>query len=187
VLNGLPDNPYSEASHLVVDAVMARSHGPGAPAAFFTTNNVAFPAERFRQIGGMDDAWGIAGGEDRDLCWRWIRQGFPVAKAGSAIVRHQHSLTLSTFWRQHFHYGRGACKLRRRAGARERGAIPFESGDFYAGLVLRPLGRHRLPQALGLSLLILLSQAATAAGFVRQRVGVSRGPASAVLTSDSRP
>jgi predicted dehydrogenase/GT2 family glycosyltransferase len=188
VLNGLPDNPYSEASHLVVDALMER--GRRGATAFFSTNNVAFPAERFREIGGMDPGWGIAGGEDRDLCWRWVRRRFPMVKADAAIVRHQHPLALGTFWRQHYHYGRGACKLRRRVGERQAGAIPFESGAFYAQLMLRPLGQHRPARALVLSALILLSQAATAAGFTRERARAARGSGQvgeAALTRDSRP
>src|SRR5262249_1323176 len=139
-------------------------------AAFFSTNNVAFPAEPFREIGGMDATWSIAGGEDRDLCRRWVRHGYPLIKAPAAIVRHCHALTLAEFWRQHFHYGRGACQLRRRSVERDGDPLPFESAAFYGRLVTRPFAIHPPARALSLSALIVLSQGATVAGFVRQYV-----------------
>lgn len=87
-----------------------------------------------------------------------------------AIVEHGHSLSLSRFWSQHFNYGRGACQLRRSAEkSRRTGKIGLAHPGFYFDLVCYPLtsGVTRYPYAT--AGLLLLAQAATAAGFVRER------------------
>src|SRR5215218_3851521 len=53
-LNGLPGNPYSSATQLLMDYLYAYHNANPADARFFATNNLALPAARFRQIGGFN-------------------------------------------------------------------------------------------------------------------------------------
>ena len=148
-----------------------RLHGSpalsGLPALVFASNNLAVPAELFRARGGFDARFLRAAGEDREFCHRWASSGGRFAYAPEAVVRHEHHLGLRSFWRQHFTYGRGALRFHRILAAPGRPARTPAS--FYLGLLASPLtSRERRP--LGLVMLLLLSQVATAAGYWRERL-----------------
>jgi GT2 family glycosyltransferase len=166
-LNGLPGNPYSSATQLLMDYLYAYHNADLADPRFFATNNLALPAAPFRQIGGFNTRYLRvgAGGEDRELCDRWRSLGYRLSYAPDAVVYHRHHLGLLSFWRQHFLYGRGAVVYRRAVSARGR-PFQFESWRFYLGLLRYPWVRTRGRQALLLGLLLVVSQLATAAGFL---------------------
>jgi GT2 family glycosyltransferase len=170
-LNALPNNPYSTATHLLVD-YFSQWHASHGASIFFASNNLAVPAELFRSRGGFDTSFPRAGGEDRELCHRWSRSGGRFTYAPDAVVRHEHHLGLHSFWRQHFTYGRGALHFHRRmARAAHRPARTLPS--FYLGLVASPLAGRERRRAL-LVMLLVLAQVATAAGYWRERL--SREP-----------
>jgi GT2 family glycosyltransferase len=126
-VNALPRNPYSSASQLLIDFLYRCHNQRPGQARFLTSNNLVVPAERFRSIKGFDTSFHLAGGEDRELCDRWLHHGYGMIYAPEAIVYHAHSLTLNTFWRQHFNYGRGAFQFRRVRASRGSGRIKLES------------------------------------------------------------
>ena len=79
-INGLPDNVYAAASQLLIDYLYqyqasVSTHGERAAPAFFTANNFGVPAALFRRVGGFDESFPLAGGEDRELCDRWQHLG----------------------------------------------------------------------------------------------------------------
>jgi hypothetical protein len=53
--------------------------------------------------------YGLAAGEDRELCDRWLHRGGSLRFAPRAVVVHCHVLGLRSFLRQRFGCGRGAC------------------------------------------------------------------------------
>ena len=173
-VNALPGNAYSSASQLVVDYVYehhaaARArNGGGAPAAppFFASNNLAVPAALFAEVGGFDESFPLAAGEDREFCDRWQAHGYRLLLAPDALVQHAHALSFQTFWRQQMNYGRGAFRLRRARSSRGAEAIGFEPLSFYRRLVTYPVRAPRQRSALLLMALMLVSQMATALGFV---------------------
>ena len=106
------------------------------------------PARRLRALGGFDERFGLAAGEDRDLCSRWLEQGGELVYVPGAIVAHSHELDLGGFWRQHYGYGRGTYlqrKLRAARGqrlrARARGDLRHSLGGG-AGVDQRAGGPH---------------------------------------------
>ena len=109
--NGLPDNPYAVAAQLILDMgerdQNQRHYGP----VFFPANNLAFPADALRSIGGFDESYQTS--EDRELCRRWLRAGHGLVKAPDALVTHCPLMNLRTFWRKHLAYGRGAAQFHR--------------------------------------------------------------------------
>lgn len=112
-VNALPGNLYSRAAQGIADAAMAHHNRfPGTPR-FFPSNNLAVPAAPFAELGGFDTEIRKPGGEDRDLCERWLELGRPLAEAKGAVVRHAHSLDLREFWQQQSAYGAGAFHHRR--------------------------------------------------------------------------
>lgn len=179
-ITAFPENAYACASHLLLDFLYAYYDGGRAPARFLIASNLAASRDRLEELGGFDDRMQLAGGEDRDLCERWQRAGWPVRFVEDAIVRHYSDPSPGDFWRRHFTYGRGASHLadaRARRGA-ERARL--EPPRFYLDLVRLPLaagaanGRSR-SRALLLSGLLLASQAAYAAGFAWEETRRSNG------------
>jgi GT2 family glycosyltransferase len=138
------------------------------PAGFFTTNNVAFPAEQLAAVGGMDPTWSISGGEDRDLFDRWAQAGNGLIHIPEMIVHHCHPLTLTSFWRKHFNYGRGAFAFRRVYANRRKQRLRLDRPSFYLAVLALPFGRYPWRRALERSFLLALSQIANAAGFFVQ-------------------
>lgn len=159
-VNALPGNPYSSASQTLIDYLYAYYNRGAAPEPMFTTSNLALPRVEFLQIGGFDQRFSRAGGEDRELCLRWARSGREILYAPTAIVHHAHCLGLRTFLRQHFNYGRGAARFHR---IRESAPIP-EPPSFYRELILYPW-RERHRGRARQSALLAVSQVANVAGY----------------------
>ncbi len=172
-LNALPHNVYSTTSHLIVEYLYTYYNADPARPRFFTSNNLALPRDRFHEIGGFDTTFPHAAAEDREFCERWLHHGYPMAWAPETLVYHAHALTFRTFWRQHFNYGRGAFRfhrLRAERGARHLGLEPL---SFYLNLLRHPFSQARSPHALVLATLVMVSQAAIAAGLLWE-VGAAR-------------
>ena len=183
-LNALPDNSFSSASQLLCDYLYGYYNRDPDRARFFTSNNLALAAERFDEIGGFDAAFVLPAAEDRDFCDRLASAGVSLVYTPEAMVHHGHELSLGTFLRQHFTYGRGACRfreIRERRGRRVR----LEPPSFYLDLVREPFADERGGRALSLAALLVVAQAANAAGFARETAGAAAGRAK--LGAPQRP
>jgi GT2 family glycosyltransferase len=170
VINGLPDDPYAAASQRIATYVAGHyAEGRGGER-FFTTNNFALSAERFRELGGFDETIPGWTAEDKEFCDRWRDRDYPMVWVPGAPVHHAHALTLRRFVRQHFDYGRGICAFRlKRKPSKGKRLVPEPAG-FYSSLILHPLRRERNARAVRAVLLLALSQAATIAGAVSAAV-----------------
>jgi GT2 family glycosyltransferase len=161
-LNALAENPYSVTSHAIMEYVYAYYNVDPNHARFFASNNLSMPADLFNAIGGFNAGWPVPASEDRELCDRWLHQGYRMTYAPEAIVYHAHSLTFRTFCRQHFNYGRGAFRFHQRRARRGRGPFRPEL-RFYSALLgypfLKQCGLRVLP-------ILLLWQLANTAGFL---------------------
>jgi GT2 family glycosyltransferase len=163
-LNALPDNPYSTASQLLIEYLYTYYNADPTRAGFLTSNNLALPAERFRAVGGFDATLRRAS-EDRELCDRWLSHGYGMVYAPEALVYHAHALTLRTFWRQHFNYGRGAFYFHWARARRGQTRVRVEPLTFYLSLLRYPSLQVQNRQALLLAALLMVAQVANAAGF----------------------
>jgi len=172
-VNALPENPYSTASQDLIDYLYRSFNAQQAK--FFTSNNMALSSTLFTQVGGFDKYFPFAAGEDRDFCDRWLGQGYGLTYTPEAVIYHAHALTLRTFWRQHFNYGRGAFHFHRLRSQRRQGLVNLEAPGFYARLLTWPFKPTQLrrPWGLYLAWLNLLSQVATVAGYGREAIGRS--------------
>ena len=151
VRNALDRNAYAATTQMICEYLRLP-----------TTNNLAVPAAAFRAAGGFDASWPLAAAEDREFVERWLAQGRGISWAPAAVVDHAHELSLGTFFRQHYIYGRGAYYFRRVA----RGAVRLERTSFYWNLLRYPAVAGRP----GLVPPLLISQFATTLGFLRQRL-----------------
>ncbi|MBI4790120.1 MAG: glycosyltransferase [Chloroflexi bacterium] len=172
-VNGLTDNISATASQLLIDYLYAYYNRDPNRAAFVASNNLAAPRARFIEMGGFDASFPRAAAEDRDFCDRWLARGNALVYAADAVVCHAHALSLKSFVRQHWSYGRGARHFRRARARRGHAHLSIEPLRFYRDLVLHPFAR-RTPRAGLLSFLLLLTQVANAAGFFREAWNVDR-------------
>lgn len=166
--NTLPLDPYATATQLLMDSVYEYHEERPAGQRFYSTTNLAVPADRFRQIGGFSEDYLHAAGEDYDFCARWNESGFGASYAPDAIVGHAHGHNLASFCKQHFTYGRALLRVRQRAARRQRRAIRLEPARFYSRLLAYPVRHGRGMRRWTQAALVLLSQVATAAGAARE-------------------
>jgi glycosyltransferase involved in cell wall biosynthesis len=163
--NALADNASAHTSQVIVDTAYAYYNPDPDRATFFASNNLAVPAAAFRALGGFDPRFRVS--EDRELCDRWCASGRRMSYVPEALVEHAHVLTLRGFWRQHFHYGRGAFRFH--AARAARGAGPFRpEWAFYARLLGHPFIRERGRRRLETLLLLSVAQFANGAGFIAE-------------------
>ncbi|VAX25422.1 Glycosyl transferase, group 2 family protein [hydrothermal vent metagenome] len=164
------DNIYSTASQFLVDYLYSYYNKDQYEARFLTSNNLALPADSFREMGGFDNSFPLAAGEDRDFCSRWTGRGKRIIYVPEAVVRHSHSLTFGAFCKQHFNYGRGAFHFHEARAKRNEERIKVEPLSFYLDLIRYPFTLRRGWQALSLTALLMLTQAANAWGFFREKL-----------------
>jgi GT2 family glycosyltransferase len=160
-VNALPRNLWSCASQTLIDYLYEYYNTGSHTDPMFTTSNLALPRSEFERMGGFDERFTRAGGEDREICMRWARNGGRLIYARDAVVLHSHRLGPRSFLRQHFTYGRGAADFHRLRGS---DPIP-EPPSFYRDLVFFPW-RRRLRRKTRMSALLAASQVANAAGYV---------------------
>ncbi len=161
-INALTQNPCSSASQLILDAVYAHYNANPDRARFFASQNMAMPLDRYRQLGGFDTRFQTS--EDRDLCDRWAASGLPLTYVHSAVMFHSHAMTLARFFRQHFHYGRGAHRFHLARAKRGAGDFEVDSG-FYVECLIRPFTTAKGLWALQLFSLLMVWQVANTLGF----------------------
>ncbi|MBE9212590.1 glycosyltransferase [Plectonema cf. radiosum LEGE 06105] len=164
-LNALPDNLYSTTSQVLIDYLYNYYNLGAKRSNFFASNNFALPSKRFQALGGFDTTFPLAAGEDREFCDRWLQFGNKMVYAPEVQVYHAHNLTLSSYWRQHFHYGRGAFCFHQIRAKRADTQIKVEPISFYWNLLTYPLSQPTPQPKLLLSALLFISQVAGVAGF----------------------
>jgi cellulose synthase/poly-beta-1,6-N-acetylglucosamine synthase-like glycosyltransferase len=170
-----PENSiFGRASQALVSFLYEYFAAPH-PLSFFCSNNFAFPRAPLLELGGFDESCPLPAAEDRDLGARWKQQG-ELRFVPDAVIVHRQSLSLWTFCRQQYRYGKGAFQFwhrRRNAGGPGNRLEPLQ---FYSAMLRYPFRRERLPRALAISLLFVASQAATALGYLRERLKFGRPP-----------
>ncbi len=169
VVNLLADDPFSEASQLILDMVYDYYNRDPGNARFFASMNVGLPRASFLANGAFNADFRTA--EDRELCDRWRGSGHRLVYEPGAEIGPAHRLDARSFWRQHMSYGRGADQYHRVRHERASGSILKESSFHLAlpGLVLRHLRGRGLRRATVQLAILALWQVANAAGFFSSR------------------
>ena len=167
-INALSSNPFSTASQKLIDYLYEYYNPAKGKDAFFASNNIAMPTANFRALNGFDVSFPLAAAEDRDFCDRW-NQAYPMVYVPEARINHYHKLSLASFWKQHFGYGRGAFCFHQIRSQRAAKDIEVEPLSFYFKLLSYPFYQvDRQPKIL-ISGLFFLSQVANVAGFFWER------------------
>lgn len=167
-INALADNPFSTASQKLIDYLYDYYNPAKGKDAFFASNNIAMPTANFRALKGFDVSFPLAAAEDRDFCDRWNRS-YPMVYVPEAQIDHYHKLSLTSFWKQHFGYGRGAFCFHQIRSQRAAKEIEVEPLSFYFNLLFHPFFEVSKQPKLLISSLFLVSQIANVAGFFWER------------------
>ena len=173
-VNWRKSNPYAETTQLVADYIYEHYNPTKRRDGFFPTNNLGVPREAFLEMGGFDQ--GLRYGEDRDFCYRWASNGKIFIDVPRSIVYHDHNLTMGSFLRLHFSYGRGTCLFRIGCNKKGLSSVPLSSAAWYLALILSGYHKHRGLKGCFLSLLLAACQIATAAGIFHEFFGNADGP-----------
>ncbi|MCK5147561.1 glycosyltransferase [bacterium] len=166
VINALGDNFYSTASHVLIDYLYGYFNKDPENATLLTSNNLVLPEKQFREMGGFDTTFPLAAAEDREFCYRWVALGHPLVYAEETRIDHAHHLTMRSFWRQHYNYGRGAYHFHQIRAEQELCRIKTEPISFYYKLIRYGFKSNHGSIKIFITALLLLSQAANAMGFV---------------------
>jgi len=169
-VNSLADNLFDTASQMLIEYLFAYYNHDSNQARFIISNNLSLSRKQFNTVGGFDTVFSNAGGEDREFCEHWRHYGYRTIYAPEVLVYHAHGLTFSSFWRQHFNYGRGAFLFRQKCLHNRRQRIRLEPLTFYLKLLSYPSFHSSKQPAIRLSALLLLSQVANALGYLSKRM-----------------
>jgi GT2 family glycosyltransferase len=181
-----PAHGVLSAAHQALVNYVTRQWSGDAGPTFLASNNLVFPAAALRSLGGFDETFPFAAGEDRDLCDRWVAAGHRMVDAPDAAVVHAHQPDFMSFCRIHYRYGRGAFQFRHRSAARHHRQVHLERATFYLGLLLEPFTAESQFRAPILAATLLVSQLCHAAGYVRERWSDQRAAALAPAAAASR-
>ena len=168
-INALPQNIYATASQMLIDYLYGYYNADPLHARFLISNNFAFPSDRFHGIGGFDTTFTRAGGEDRELCHRWVQKGHRMIYAKEALVYHTHALSLRSFFQQHFNYGYGASHFHCLRNGHGQRRIELEPLAFYTDLLRYPFLKSIGLRSLLVAILFLVSQSANGIGYFSNR------------------
>lgn len=169
IINDIKGNLFSTASQIIIDYLYG-CYNNSDHAQYAVTSNLAMPVEGFNAIGGFDMNFIMPGGEDRDLCARWVDHGFRIIYEPEAVVRHRHSLSLRGFLRQHYNYGRGAFFFHQKRAEFNPDVKTMESFMFYVNLITYPIFRGAHKKRSALVILLALSQVSILAGYIAGRM-----------------
>lgn len=103
-MNEVPDRKNGEITYLI-------------------TANASFRKDYLLAIGGFDERYAWAGGEDPELCYRLRQKGYFFKHNRKAIVVNSHKGSVSALAKTFFFYGMGAAFL---------GLSKFSQWDFYS-------------------------------------------------------
>ena len=165
-MNPRAANPYSDASQELVNYLLSRLNASPKTATLAIGNNFAVPVKQFHELGGFNSAYFPMGGEDRDFAAHWVASGWKIVWAPDIVLQHAQELSLRSFLKQQFHYGRGAYIFHRLDAARRQGPVRLAPLGFYFSLFCWPWSVRSGVAAVRTALLFLVAQAALAAGYL---------------------
>ena len=163
IQNALQLNIWSEASQYIVDffyqhhdVVLDKKNR------YFCANNISVSREQYLLLGGFDERFILAAGEDREFGMRWAASGGRLKFVPDAVVYHYHHLRLHSYIRQQYHYGKGAGLLRDLSKDGQHSVV--EPVSVYGKLLIAPIKQFPPMKSVALTALMFVSQLCIAAG-----------------------
>ncbi len=135
--NPQPDQLAMRAAQFLVDFMYDFMQDAQQNHLMLVSNNVAYRRAVFAEIGGFNETFPLAAGEDMELGFRLVAHGFRQGHWPAAQVWHDHNLSSWGHVRQQFRYGRGGhFFLQAIAEQARNGRVvqPSTARNFYAAL-----------------------------------------------------
>jgi len=158
---------FATASQALLDVMADAVNEPPGSATFVTANNLLVRREAFLSIGGFDERFRLAAGEDRDLAERLVAAGYAVSFDPEVTVLHRHPRDARRYLSQNIRYGRGALALVRARRARAMRRPGRGRLRLLAALLSRPVRAQGL-RGLPASAVVAAGQAAHVVGFLAE-------------------
>ncbi len=128
---------------------------------FISTCNASYKKDVLVRIGGFDEGFCGAYGEDRDINIRLIKEKCKLRLVDDILVYHDRRLRFFGFVRRHFKYGQGAYQVYKKHP--EVGYLSFSSYvSFYRSIINKYSG---LKERILVFFLLTLSQILTVCGY----------------------
>lgn len=167
--NPQPDKMAMRAAQFLVEFMYDYMRDEAHNNLLLVSNNVAYKRAAFTAVGGFDETFPLAAGEDMELSFRLVAHGYRQGYWPAARVWHHHDLSSWGHVRQQFRYGRGGHFFLQAIAAQSengRAIRPGSARDFYVAL-----GESVKQQAepWSFSALVAVAQAAYRLGQFYQR------------------
>ncbi|HNX75631.1 MAG TPA: glycosyltransferase [Candidatus Rifleibacterium sp.] len=104
-------NPGNRLAEVIQKEITWRHARYGEFIEFGGTYNLAVRKELFERIGGFNETFRRASGEDNDFCYRILRQGHRIKYVPTAKVAHYHPEKFLKYLREQFRHGFWRAKL----------------------------------------------------------------------------
>ena len=130
------ENSESWLSRMIHEEIQVRHAGFSEDVDFLGSFNVMYRRDAFDALGGFDETFRTASGEDNDLAYRLQDAGGRLVFSPRAVVAHHHPTRLFGYLRTQMRHGYWRMKLYQKHPNRAR-------GDRYAGM--RDLAATGLP------------------------------------------
>lgn len=151
---------WSWCDHLLAFDRLVVGMRPACQIDFAATLNFCLRRDLFISLGGFDESFPGAAGEDLDFCWRLRQAGHSITFVPEAIVKHYHSREdFYSAWQHLYRYGEATSQFRLKRGhsVAWRVWIQFAKRPFVGELA--GLARVALRAIVRLRLLRILSYA----------------------------
>lgn len=179
-VNPQPENSAMRASHFLIEFMYGYMRDATNNHLLLVSNNAAYKRVVFTAVGGFNETFPLAAGEDMELGYRLVANGYRQQYWPAAQVWHHHNLSRWGHVRQQFRYGRGGhFFLQAMAEQAKQGQViqPGSAQNFYLALGAS-VRQQREPWSF--SALVAVAQAAYRLGQFYQRQ-ISRFKAPATL------
>lgn len=105
--NPQPDKMAMRAAQFLIEFMYDYMRDETRNSLMLVSNNVAYKRAAFTVVGGFDETFPLAAGEDMELGFRLVAHGYRQGHWPAAQVWHHHNLSSWGHIRQQFRYGRG--------------------------------------------------------------------------------
>lgn len=129
-------NGHSLLARLIHMEIMWRHRNMGGDVDFLGSFNCAYRRSALERVGGFNEEYKNASGEDNDLSYRVLKSGYKLAFEKGAAVDHFHEESLTQYLARQYRHGMWRVKLLKEHR-------DMRTGDRYAGIadfIQPPLG-----------------------------------------------
>lgn len=135
--NPQPDKLAMRAAQFLIEFMYEYMRDASHNNLMLVSNNVAYKRAAFTAVGGFNESFPLAAGEDMELGFRLVANGHSQGYWPLAKVWHHHNLSSWGHVRQQFRYGRGGHFFLQAMAEQAQTSVAVQPGsarDFYIAL-----------------------------------------------------